>query len=150
MTDSKPFSALSSTMLARKGAARPAATPSFTDSLHGDFDGAGQAFDGEVVPFVRSAGATVNEVRRQQENISGAFADGKARNVRPRRSAFDCGNKAAFTLRLDEDRHLRLRLACTAANRSAQQMVTEALDRLLAELPEINAIAGQLRRKHSN
>ncbi len=53
-------------------------------------------------------------------------------------------NKAAFTLRLDSDRHLKLRLACAVANRSAQQIVTEALDSFLASLPEIDAIASHV------
>jgi hypothetical protein len=40
-------------------------------------------------------------------------------------------SKAAFTLRLDEDRHLRLRLLCAMQHRSAQQLVTQALDDFL-------------------
>lgn len=52
--------------------------------------------------------------------------------------------KAAFTLRLDPDRHLKLRLACALTGRSAQQIVTEALDRLLETKPEVVALAGQL------
>jgi hypothetical protein len=52
--------------------------------------------------------------------------------------------KAAFTLRLDPDRHLKLRLACAVTGRSAQQLVTGALDELLASLPEIESLARQL------
>lgn len=51
--------------------------------------------------------------------------------------------KAAFTLRLDKDRHLKLRLASAVSNRSAQQLVTEALDRYLETMPEIDNLAGQ-------
>jgi hypothetical protein len=51
------------------------------------------------------------------------------------------GRKAAFTLRLDGGRHLRLRLATAVSGRSAQQLVTEALDQLLASIPEIEALA---------
>jgi len=51
------------------------------------------------------------------------------------------GKKAAFTLRVDADRHLRLRLATAITGRSAQLLVTEALDRLLASLPEIESLA---------
>lgn len=50
--------------------------------------------------------------------------------------------KAAFTLRLDADRHLRLRLATAVRNRSAQQLVTEALDRFLADMTELDELAG--------
>ena len=52
--------------------------------------------------------------------------------------------KAAFTLRLDADRHLKLRLACAVTHRSAQQLVTEALDTFLATLPEVAAMAGHM------
>jgi predicted RNA-binding Zn ribbon-like protein len=54
--------------------------------------------------------------------------------------------RAAFTLRLDAKRHLKLRLASTVRNRSAQQLVTEALDRFLNDIPEIEALAAQVRR----
>lgn len=53
--------------------------------------------------------------------------------------------KAAFTLRLDTDRHLKLRLASALSGRSAQVLVTEALDAFLETLPEVAALAGQLR-----
>ena len=52
--------------------------------------------------------------------------------------------KAAFTLRLDQDRHLKLRLASAVSGRSAQQLVTEALDAFLDTLPEVGALASQL------
>ena len=52
--------------------------------------------------------------------------------------------KTAFTLRLDGDRHLRLRLACAVSNRSAQQLVTAALDAFIESMPEIGALAAQL------
>jgi hypothetical protein len=50
-------------------------------------------------------------------------------------------DKAAFTLRLDPDRHLRLRLACAVTRASAQQIVTGALDEYLSSLPELEALA---------
>jgi hypothetical protein len=49
--------------------------------------------------------------------------------------------KAAFTLRLDGERHLRLRLATAVTGQSAQQIVTSALDALLASIPEVEALA---------
>ncbi len=54
------------------------------------------------------------------------------------------GRKAAFTLRLDAPRHLRLRLASALANRSAQQIVTQALDAYLKTMPDVEEMAGQL------
>jgi hypothetical protein len=52
--------------------------------------------------------------------------------------------KAAFTLRLDGDRHLRLRLASAVRNRSAQQLMTDALDAFLTTVPEAETLASQL------
>jgi hypothetical protein len=55
--------------------------------------------------------------------------------------------KAAFTLRLDPERHLKLRLACAVDGRSAQMLVTQALDDLLARMPELEALAEKAKRK---
>ena len=49
--------------------------------------------------------------------------------------------KAAFTLRLDADRHLRLRLATAMKNVSAQQLVTKAVDEYLNTIPELDELA---------
>ena len=57
--------------------------------------------------------------------------------------------KAAFTLRLDGDRHLKLRLACAVTGRSAQQLVTEALDSLLGAMPELDVMADRAPRKQA-
>ena len=54
--------------------------------------------------------------------------------------------RAAFTLRLDAERHLKLRLAATMQGVSAQALVTEALDALLAEFDELDVIASHLKR----
>jgi hypothetical protein len=63
--------------------------------------------------------------------------------VRPRRPRAAPGSKpkAAFTLRLDAARHLKLRLACAVTGRSAQQLVTDALDQLLGDMPELDSMA---------
>jgi hypothetical protein len=55
--------------------------------------------------------------------------------------------KAAFTLRLDPERHLKLRLACAVDGRSAQQLVTDALDQLLERMPELDSMASKAKRK---
>ena len=52
--------------------------------------------------------------------------------------------KAAFTLRLDAERHLRLRLASAVTNRSSQVILIDLLDEYLATLPEIDAMASRL------
>lgn len=51
------------------------------------------------------------------------------------RAAPGSRGKAAFTLRLDSERHLKLRVVCALRHRSAQQIVTEALDAYLAKQP---------------
>ena len=62
------------------------------------------------------------------------------------RSASGTKGKAAFTLRLDPDRHLKLRLACAVDGRSAQQLVTDALDVLLERMPDLDGLAETAKR----
>ena len=71
--------------------------------------------------------------------------------VRQRRPRAQPGSKgkAAFTLRLDPARHLKLRLACAVTGRSAQQLVTDALDQLLNEMPEVDKMAERAPRKNA-
>lgn len=147
----KPLASLSPTLLARKGGAKPAMRQhAVAASVPEGFDDCAIEHElgwndmgehlpqAEVVPITRTTDA-----RRQQQRLTREFA----RAERDRQSAFARGRKAAFTLRLDEERHLRLRLACTAQNLSAQAVVTQALDKFLADCPDLDAIAGQLRAK---
>jgi hypothetical protein len=68
--------------------------------------------------------------------------------AKPRkRAAPGSKGKAAFTLRLDTDRHLKLRLACAVSNRSAQMLVTDALDAFLESMPEIGQLAARVPQK---
>lgn len=69
-----------------------------------------------------------------------------AENRAPAPRGSKTSRRAAFTLRLDAKRHLKLRLASTVKNRSAQQLVTMALDKFLSEIPEIEALAAQVKR----
>ena len=92
-----------------------------------------------------AAPVAVPEVVRQQESIAAKVG---AKPARPRRSALAEGRRAAFTLRLDADRHLKLRLASAIAGRSAQQLVTDALDQLIANLPDVDSLAAQVRKRH--
>jgi hypothetical protein len=71
-----------------------------------------------------------------------------ARHRRPRAAPGSKG-KSAFTLRLDPSRHLKLRLACAVDGRSAQQLVTDALDQLLQAMPELETMAEKAPRKKS-
>lgn len=70
-----------------------------------------------------------------------------ARRPRKPRAAPGTKGKAAFTLRLDPERHLKLRLACAVSGRSAQLLVTQALDELLQSMPELDAMADKAKRK---
>lgn len=172
MNESRPYASLSSGLLARKGAAKPAMRPQgytgFEDLGWNDM-GPAQAFDEPEAPqHVPSSISALTPlpkgdefvVAAQQRAIAEHFdADPieeeapvvpatrrKAKVLAlPKRPAKDvAGKKAAFTLRLDPDRHLKLRLACAVTGRSAQQLVVGALDELLASLPEVDALAGQV------
>ena len=72
--------------------------------------------------------------------VAPTFKDTSRRESKPRAAAGSKA-KAAFTLRLDKERHLKLRLACAVTGRSAQQLVTDALDGLLAAMPELDGMA---------
>jgi len=74
-------------------------------------------------------------------------AEPVARRTRKPRAAPGSKAKAAFTLRLDHERHLKLRLACAVDGRSAQMLVTQALDDLLASMPELDGMAAKAKRK---
>ncbi len=79
--------------------------------------------------------------------ISVPVAAAAPRRSSKQRAAPGSKAKAAFTLRLDPERHLKLRLACAVSSRSAQLLVTDALDQLLARMPELDAMAAKAKRK---
>lgn len=162
---SKPMASLSSGLLARKGQARPAmrsqgfggfaGTPQAGDDLGWNDMGPSEGPAPEPAPPVLATEAAVPAgpvppVLVQREALAariGSPAATKSVSVatatRIRRETRQ-GGKAAFTLRVDADRHLRLRLASAITNRSAQDLVTEALDALLAAVPEVEALVAQL------
>jgi hypothetical protein len=140
MSEPKSFASLSSSLLARKGQARPAMRPQSFNAV----DDLGWNDMGGTAP----AAAPVPAVVRQQQDIAQEFATpaeepvlsqvAEAPAAMPRVAG---GAKAAFTLRLDAERHLKLRIACAMRNRSAQLIVIEALDAFLGGLPEIDSLA---------
>ena len=87
-------------------------------------------------------------VLKQRREVTASIAEPRREPGRetPRRKVDDLARRAAFTLRLDAKRHLKLRLASTVKNRSAQQLVTAALDKFLADITEIEALAAQVSR----
>jgi hypothetical protein len=208
VNEPKPIASLSSGLLARKGAARPAMRPQGFQQVGGNLEDLGwndmgfeppkptvvpvrdeehDAFgeDLEEHPRVHPTGLTpvASPVHSQQAEIADRLSvDGDdeefdetaephdseaqpeplpivappapraAESAPPRRAptpraATGSKGKAAFTLRLDPDRHLKLRLACAVDGRSAQQIVTDAVDQLLAQMPELDGLAQKAKRR---
>ncbi len=209
MSEPKPFASLSSGLLARKGAAKPAMRPQGFGQMGVGMEDLGwndmgyappapaepfPAYEEDVPERVPSKISALTPapkpgeeseteldehedvdfapppVVKQQRAIEASFAgadkeeaaqeiqvplrkakaqrpaDVVALPARPRQNAGGKA-KAAFTLRLDAERHLRLRLACAVTHRSAQQIVSEALDDFLDSLPELDALAGQVPKR---
>ena len=207
--EAKPFASLSSGLLARKGAARPAMRPQGFGQIGAALEDLGwndmgfeppkpaaadrdpdhDAFGDDVVEHLGAhpTGLTPvqSPVHDQQAEIAerlNGFDEAEAEEVdetpelyepeaddepksieiivapvtvpapalrrapRPRAAPGTKG-KAAFTLRLDPDRHLKLRLACAVDGRSAQQLVTDALDQLLERMPEVDGLAAKAKRR---
>lgn len=180
MSEAKPFASLSSGLLARKGAAKPAMRPQGFGSFGGSLEDLGwndmgqaaelppehvpssiealtpiggrhhdhPAEPAEPAADPDSEPAPEPPVVEQRRALERSFPSVPAPVVPlpRRRGAESCPAKAkaAFTLRLDPERHLRLRLACAVTRRSAQQLVTGALDEYLDSLPELDAMAARV------
>lgn len=202
MAEAKPLASLSSGLLARKGAARPAMRRQLIDSnghsaamaqddlgwndMGYDVDpapGAPMDYDHdlghnplaaavpEVKPEVKAQQDRIAEQLNvqaesepalyQQEELAPAAPVVQIATARPAqvvvpkaiaktpRAAPGSKAKSAFTLRLDGQRHLQLRLACAVSNRSAQQLVSAALDAFIESMPEIGALAAQIPSNNS-
>jgi len=167
MSAAKPLASLSSSLLARKGGAHPAMRPQLV--LSADEQGGVLVQMGGAAPAVDdlalndSGRKELGEEARnpstnpqselpvivqQLEALAAAVAEmpplaspRRTKAGKEVRSALAEGRKAAFTLRVDQYRHLRLRLACTLQQRSAQSVLIEALDRFLADQPEVEILA---------
>jgi hypothetical protein len=72
----------------------------------------------------------------------------KARQSRPR-AEVGANGRFAFTLRLDGQRHLMLRLASAATNQSAQQILIKLVDDYFGNQPAVAAMAAQLGSAHA-
>jgi hypothetical protein len=200
MMEHKAFASLSSGLLARKGAAKPAMRPQAFGQIGASLDDLGwndmghQGAEPAAEEHVPSSIAALTpapkpvepidiEAKAEEEEITfappvvaqqqraivetfGQPEEAPAPQMQPqskpqprksaavvslaRRRTVPAGSKAAFTLRLDPDRHFRLRLAVAVTGRSAQQIVTNALDELLQSIPEVEALAGQVPAKSVN
>lgn len=96
----------------------------------------------EVPEIVRQQESLIERVAAVARKVEARPAPAPKKDKAPR--ALRAREKAAFTLRLDAERHLRLRLASAVTNRSSQVILIELLDEYLASLPEIDAMASRL------
>lgn len=151
---SNPFASLSSSLLARKGHAKPAMRP---QGFHVHHDNGAEPLDdlgwndmGQDAPSAKLVQLTPATIVESQDNVEPPVPLLQQQEIEreytpdliapeyfqtSQRAAPGQKAKAAFTLRLDGDRHLRLRLICAVHHRSAQQIVTQALDEFLARQP---------------
>lgn len=179
ISTSKPLASLSSTLLARKGTARPAmrpqgfggfgAPPGTGPGAHDDLgwndmgepeapgpvppvllqrealqeEFAAEAVEPEIAATVEVAAEPAPAAPAEQPRLAVSVATA-TRIGRETRARHKAQAKSAFTLRLDTDRHLKLRLASALQHRSAQLLVTEALDAFLETLPEVSQLLSQL------
>jgi hypothetical protein len=160
------FASLTSSLLARKGGARPAMRANIGTHLE-DLGWNDMGDERPDAPAPVAKMPALPEPIRYQEAIAEEFAATpepvvpvttsepvvrindvvrpiKSASPRVTRKPQLAVGKAAFTLRLDAERHLRLRLATAVTNRSAQRIVSDALDAFLDAHPEIAELAGQV------
>lgn len=90
------------------------------------------------------------EVRRQMQTLAKAITvnatqpDAKKAGKGASRAQAGTRGKYAFTLRLDPDRHLRLRLMSAASKCSTQQLLVAMIDEYLGQRPEIDSLVARL------
>ena len=146
------FASLNQSLLARKGGAKPAMRPqsglptatATAEALEDlGWNDMGGDEPSNVVPIASASNdsddAPALALAKKTEAVVA-----KAKKASTRKSALKQGKRAAFTLRLDAERHLKLRLASTIRGQSAQQIVTDALDTLLSDIKELDALAAQM------
>ena len=142
---SKPMAALSSGLLARKGQARPAmrsgALMSFPPSQSDDLGWNDMGAADSVPPVLVQRDLLAAQIGRPAAvgEVSLAAAQRIQRET-------PTEGQTALALRIDADRHLRLRLASAITDRSAQDLLTDALDALLVAVPEVDTLVAQLSR----
>lgn len=154
------FASLGPTLLARKGGAKPAMRPQLAplpetvadealEDLGWNDMGQEEESGADIVPISQDAANTdiadadSPVVKKQQKKLEDQV---RAKATKPKTKAVKAGRRAAFTLRLDADRHLKLRLAATIQGKSAQAVVTEALDALLDQIDDLEALVQRMQR----
>jgi len=107
------------------------------------------AFEAETAPEIApeiNADLTAPKKRPKKRQATDKKAP-KADAAKGKAKSGKQARRAAFTLRLDTDRHLKLRLAATMQGMSAQALVTEALDAMLGEIDDLDALAERFNTK---
>ncbi len=146
------FASLNQSLLARKGGAKPAMRPQLgaptaaatAEALEDlGWNDMGSDEQSNVVSIATASNDADDTPVLALAKKSGRVV-AKAKKTTSRKSALKQGKRAAFTLRLDAERHLKLRLASTIKGQSAQQIVTDALDALLNDIKELDALAAQM------
>lgn len=118
----------------------------FGYAAYGDDDGDDEDC-GEYAAFGAQPYENKDETESESELSYPVIAAAQpATPAKPAKPAPASARRAAFTLRLDPERHLKLRLAATMKGISAQALVTQALDAMLAEFDELDVIAAHLQR----
>ena len=150
MLDLKPL--LTGSVLAHNVEAEQALEDSvgheLTDAVAEDYaaeDYGADAFEAEtheIPEIVRQQESLIDRVAAVARKVEARPEPKPKKEKAPR--ALRAREKAAFTLRLDAERHLRLRLASAVTNRSSQVILTDLLDEYLTTLPEIDAMASRL------
>lgn len=150
MLDLKPL--LTGSVLAHNVDAEHAVDDSvgheLTDAVAEDYaaeDSGAEAFEAEaheIPEIVRQQESLIDRVAAVARKVEARPEPKPKKEKAPR--ALRAREKAAFTLRLDAERHLRLRLASAVTNRSSQVILTDLLDEYLSSLPEIDAMASRL------
>jgi len=150
MLDLKPL--LTGSVLAHNVDAEHAVDDSvgheLTDAVAEDYaaeNSGAEAFEAEaheIPEIVRQQESLIDRVAAVARKVEARPEPKPKKEKAPR--ALRAREKAAFTLRLDAERHLRLRLASAVTNRSSQVILTDLLDEYLSSLPEIDAMASRL------
>ncbi len=136
MSAAKPMGSLSPRLLARKGGARPAMRPQmpplaqFLQASTAELDDLGW---NDMGGDEGEAPAPPSPFQFAQTACELPLIPRALVSFQPRR--------VAVSLKLDEDRRLRLKLGAILCGRSAQQLLTEALDRVLDSYPELAGIS---------
>ncbi|ATW05619.1 hypothetical protein [Sphingorhabdus sp. YGSMI21] len=117
-------------------AAKLGVKPSTEDSTKTDAENAGDT------PVPLSISRDVQTLAKKPSVLESArLPKAEPRKPRPATKSRTRKAKTAFTLRLDPERHLKLRLATAVKNISAQQLVTRAVDEYLKTIPELDDLA---------